>query len=501
MNFMLFFFHPINLAGTALAVILSISIIKIFAGRLAEKKRRYHPIAGTVLHQLANFPSLHHYMTDLGGKHRTYRLLSFLRSEVYTTDPINVEYILKTNFPNYARGWYHHTVLEDFLGDGIFAVDGDLWRQQRKLSCYEFSTKMLKDFSSGIFRSNAAKLAGGLFMKSMLDSVFKVVLGVELDSICGTNQESTKFSNSLDESSELTFYHYVDLFWKAKRFLNVGSEAKLRNSIKVVDQYVNKVIQSKIEEIHKLQEVSVPMKKGDVLSRFLELRKTDPKYLKDIILSFIIAGKDTTALTLSWFLYMLCKHPPIQEKIAQEVKEATKAKDASTLDELAASITEESLDKMQYLHAALTETLRLYPPVPVDGKLCLSDDTWPDGFSVRKGDLVAYQPYAMGRMAFLWGTEAEDFRPARWLDENGIFCPESPFKFTAFQAGPRVCLGKDFAYRQMKIFSAILLSSFTFKLSDENKAVNYRTMINLLINGGLHIHASHRLGYGKLLVA
>lgn len=107
------------------------------------------------------------------------------------------------------------------------------------------------------------------------------------------------------------------------------------------------------------------MKEGDVLSRFLELRKTDPKYLKDIILSFIIAGKDTTALTLSWFLYMLCKHPPIQEKIAQEVKEATKARDASTLDELAASITEESLDKMQYLHAALTETLRLYPPVPV----------------------------------------------------------------------------------------------------------------------------------------
>ena len=80
---------------------------------------------------------------------------------------------------------------------------------------------------------------------------------------------------------------------------------------------------------------------------------------------FIIAGKDTTALTLSWFLYMLYKHPPIQEKIAQEVKEATKARDASTLDDLAASITEESLDKMQYLHAALTETLRLYPPVPV----------------------------------------------------------------------------------------------------------------------------------------
>lgn len=73
--------------------------------------------------------------------------------------------------------------------------------------------------------------------------------------------------------------------------------------------------------------------------------------------------------------------------------------------------------------------------------------------------------------------------------------------FLLAQAGPRVCLGKDFAYRQMKIFAAILLSSFIFKLSDENKAVNYKTMINLHIDGGLDVHASHRLGHGKLLVA
>ena len=68
-----------------------------------------------------------------------------------------------------------------------------------------------------------------------------------------------------------------------------------------------------------------------------------------------------------------------------------------------------------------------------DAKICFSDDTLPDGFSVRKGDMVAYQPYAMGRMKFIWGDDAEDFRPERWLDENGSFKLESPFKFTAFQ--------------------------------------------------------------------
>jgi cytochrome P450 len=57
----------------------------------------------------------------------------------------------------------------------------------------------------------------------------------------------------------------------------------------------------------------------------------------------------------------------------------------------------------------------------------------PDGYSVRKGDLVSFQPYVMGRMKFLWGEDAEQFRPERWLDENGNFKKESSFKFTAFQ--------------------------------------------------------------------
>lgn len=68
-----------------------------------------------------------------------------------------------------------------------------------------------------------------------------------------------------------------------------------------------------------------------------------------------------------------------------------------------------------------------------DAKICFSDDTLPDGYSVKKGDMVSYQPYAMGRMRFIWGDDAEEYRPERWLNEDGIFQPENPFKFTAFQ--------------------------------------------------------------------
>ncbi|XP_059306293.1 cytochrome P450 704C1-like [Lycium ferocissimum] len=407
---------------------------------------------------------------------------------------------LEKNFPvshpKTFQGWHHYGILNDLLGDGIFTVDGEKWTSQRKISSYEFSTKNLRDFSSAVFRTSAVKLAQkvseavtsnqateiqDLFTKSTLETVFKILLGVDLDT---TTEEGILFSSSFDEANAVTFYRYVDVFGKVKRFLNIGSEANMKKCIKVVDEFVYKIIRNKTEQTTKLRDDSRVMKKSDILSRFLEMNETDPKYLKDIILSFIIAGKDTTASTLSWFFYMMCKYPLLQEKIAEEVKKATGINQNSSIDELAKSITDDALDKMQYFHASLTETLRLYPAIPVDGKLCLSDDTLPDGFRIMKGHAIAYQPWAMGRMKSLWGDDAEDFRPERWFDENGCFRQESPFKFTAFQAGPRICLGKEFAYRQMKIFSAVLLGTFRFKLSDEERRVKYRTMLTLHIDGG-----------------
>ncbi|KAL8554386.1 hypothetical protein ACS0TY_002536 [Phlomoides rotata] len=434
-----------------LCVVLSI-ITLLLARKLLEKRggqKKYHPIGGTVIHQLVNFDRLHDYMTDLAGKYKTYRLIGPFRSEVYTSDPANVEYMLKTNFENYAKGWYNYSILRGLLGDGIFTVDGEKWREQRKVSSHEFSTRVLRDFSSVVFRKNVVKLANivseaanstkpmdiqDLFMKASLDSIFRVAFGVELDTMCGSNEEGVKFSTAFDDASAMTLWRYVDISWKIKKALNIGSEAVLKKNVRVVDEFVYKLISSKSEKMHESQDdPSIQWKKEDILSRFLEIRETDPKYLRDIILNFIIAGKDTTAATLSWFIYALCKHPHVQEKVAEEIKYATNSKDVLNISEFSVSVSEEALEKMHYLHAALTETLRLYPAVPVDAKECLCDDTMPDGFSVKKGDMVAYQPYAMGRMRFIWGDDALEFKPERWLDENGCFQPESPFKFTAFQ--------------------------------------------------------------------
>ncbi|KAJ3682086.1 hypothetical protein LUZ60_014659 [Juncus effusus] len=493
---------------------LSIAILSLlcafFTWRFIFRKNRgnYPPMVGSIFHQLYHYKRLHDYHTDLSQKHKTFQLFAPAGPrQFYTNDPIIIEYILKTNFQNYGKGNFNYDNLIELFGDGIFAVDGEKWREQRKLASFEFSTRVLRDFSGAIFKNNAAKLAHiisknamsnqpmdiqDLFMKGAMDSIFSIAFGTELNCLDGSKQGS-EFAKTFDDSSEITMLRYVNSFWKIMRFLNIGSEAKLREKIKALDEFIYRIIKTRSDEIS--NGLSDDATREDFLSRFMRQSKKksdseDQKYLRDIILNFVIAGKDTTAGSLSWFFYMICKHPKVQEKVREEIKKVVNVREEATIEEFAQSITDEVLSNMHYLHAVLTETLRLYPVVPLNNKVCFSDDVLPNGFNIHKDDIVFYQPYAMGRMPYLWGNDAESFKPDRWLDVKGVFQPESPFKFAAFQAGPRICIGKDFAYRQMKIFSAVLLNFFQFKIEDESAVMAYRTALTLHIDKGLNLLAT-----------
>ncbi|KAH7692451.1 Abieta-7,13-dien-18-ol hydroxylase protein [Dioscorea alata] len=489
-------------------VVLPILSLLIFYLKESMNKSGGPPIAGTIFHQLIHFDTLLDFHLNMLHKHGTYRLIKPSYIELHTTDPTIVEHVLKTRFSSYSKGQYNYEIVSDLFGDGIFAVDGEKWRHQRKLASFEFSTKVLREFSSVVFRSNAVKFCKtisdaassgkliemqDLLMKSTLDSIFKVGFGVELDTLSGCNEQGTLFSRAFDDSNHIVFHRYSDLFWKVKRYLNIGIEARLKKNLKVIDGFVFQLIHEKRE----LMKSGLERDKEDILSRFILESERDPetmtdKYLRDIILNFLIAGKDTSANTLTWFFYMLCKHPLVQEKIVVEIKEAMGEEGLiGDIKSFTSSLTDQVLDKMQYLHAALTETLRLYPAVPVDAKCAEEDDVLPNGLKMKKGDGITYLIYAMARMVDLWGDDAEEFRPERWL-KNGKFQPESPFKFVTFNAGPRICLGKEFAYRQMKILAAVVLNFFKFKLGDESYVARYRTMFTLHMDKGLPLLAFRR---------
>ncbi|OEL17280.1 Cytochrome P450 704C1 [Dichanthelium oligosanthes] len=456
---------PTQPALLALFLVLLLALYLARRRRAGGKNRKYPPVAGTVLHQLFNFGRLMEYQTELTRRYRTFRMLTPFSNYIYTVEPGNIEYILKTNFANYGKGSTMHGVAEDLLGDGIFCVDGEKWRHQRKVASHEFSTRVLRDYSSAVFRDTATELAGivaaaaarrldisDLLMRSTLDSIFKVGFGVSLGVLSGSSEEGAAFARAFDDASEQVLRRFLDPFWKAKRLLNFSSEAAMKRSIHTINNFVYGVIDRKIERM----------------------------------------GKDQQEFVSS----ETCLNEAVQDRIVQEARAAsgtTVGRDDVGAQELAARLTDDAIGKMHYLQAALTETLRLYPAVPIDVKCCFSDDTLPDGHSVNEGDMVHYQPYPMGRMEFLWGADAEEFRPERWLDDGGVFVPESPFKFTAFQAGPRVCLGKEFAYRQMKILAAVLVCTFRFEMWDYADAtMGYRAMLTLKMDRPLYVRASLR---------
>ncbi|KAK9269556.1 hypothetical protein L1049_001332 [Liquidambar formosana] len=416
-----------------------------------------------------------------------------------TANPLNVEHMLKTNFENYPKGDQFITVLEDFLGRGIFNSDGELWKIQRKTASYEFNTKSLANFVMENVMvelgtrlvpvlERASKTKGVLdfqdiFERFAFDNVCKLAFNVDPSCLGGDGSVGSEFMRSFADAATLSyerFMHSFPFMWKTKRFLNFGSERRLKASISTVHEFAEKIIRSRISEKSNRND-------ADLLSRFIANDENSAEFLRDIIISFILAGRDTTSSALSWFFWLLSSRPDIEKKILKELeiirlRSGKNIGDPYSLDELR---------DMNYLHAAISETMRLYPPVPFDSKACRHDDVLPDGTLVKKGWLVIYQAYAMGRMESIWGENCREFSPGRWL-ENGKFRPESAFRFPVFHAGPRICLGKDMAYMQMKSIAASVIERFEVDVLEKEKCPEHLLSLTLRMRGGLPVRVKER---------
>ena len=95
----------------------------------------------------------------------------------------------------------------------------------------------------------------------------------------------------------------------------------------------------------------------------------------------------------------------------------------------------EDLQSMHYLHVSIYESMRLYPPILLDSKHALHNDILPNRTIMRRGTRDTYHPYAMGRTDTIWSTDYLEFKPKRWLNKDGHFILQSPFKFAVFQGG------------------------------------------------------------------
>lgn len=131
------------------------------------------------------------------------------------------------------------------------------------------------------------------------------------------------------------------------------------------------------------------------------------------------------------------------------------------------------------------EVLRLHPSVPVEMKFAIKEDKLPDGTHIHPGAACLWSPYAMGRSEALWGADAEKFKPERMLDEDGKGIEPSQYKYTTFNSGYRLCLGKGLALLEIKLALAILLPRFDFESCGHNGG--YQSTLVLPMNPGLEM--------------
>jgi cytochrome P450 len=201
--------------------------------------------------------------------------------------------------------------------------------------------------------------------------------------------------------------------------------------------------------------------------------------LRDFVLNFMIAGRDTTANLLTWMLYELICHPDAIRRIREECDEVLSDHSPIEFDHVHS--------KLKYLDAVVLESLRLHTPVPKDPKLAVSSDRLPDGTFVPAGAHVMYAPWIMGRLPSVWGDDALEWRPERFLNQP----QPNPYKFPVFQAGPRICLGRNMALLEAKTCICVLLKNLDFELAPDFK-IKYRTTVTLPSDTGLWLVATPR---------
>lgn len=463
------------------------------------------PIDITSSDILKNLHRLHHYREEQLCGHRGAPLVqtSNFEIEVVCNTPVTVKTLLKDSFeditkPGGEEDHLFHVLAEFIGGEGIFTLrhgnsipdQNAIWYDQRKISSKIFTRGNFNNLMYGTFASKANILINNLklvaeknascqengvvdiqekFFCFTFDSIQKIFFGRDVDSVAdkedpyaqafdGAHRAMMRYhlaSIPPNVAANLAPYPFGRLYAGARGWLT----NPLFNIWRVMDpdyQDFQKHVAFLDRETEKLISLtrSDPncSKRGDLLANFL---KSDPtisnKRLRDVILNFIIAGRDTTACTLTWLFFELTQNQNVQKRLHEEI-DATFQGRQPLLEDLTA-------DGLPYLNGVFMEALRLHPPVPENLKFNQQDIVFPNGTTIPKGTRLVYSPYVMGRDETVYEDPLQ-FNPDRWIP----FKQPTMFEFPVFQAGNRFCLGKDMATFETKFLVVKLLQQFSFEL-------------------------------------
>ncbi|KAJ7189979.1 cytochrome P450 monooxygenase pc-1 [Mycena pura] len=409
---------------------------------------------------------------------------------IFTTSPEHIQIILATDFSNYVKGHKFRNAMESVLGSGVFNSDGEMWSFHRSMTRPYFTRDRVQHFE--IFERNAAKVINhikhrmregyavdfqDLIGRFTMDAATEFLFGSCLNSLSAAlpypnnaaagvavqdsphAQEASGFTRAFSEAiSHIAFRERVGWIWP---LYEVFADRTAR-PMSVVMKYLDPVIHDALERNRLGKEAgTTEERENSTLLDELIKSTSDLKVLKDEMralpsspLNILLAGRDTTMGVLTIAIYFLARHPNVTARLREEILSCVGLTNAPTYDDI---------KRMKYLRAVINETMRLYPPVET-----VNATTWPSPdpgkrpIYIPAGVKVPYSVMLMQRRTDLWGPDAGEFDPDRFLDERvQKYLVSNPFQFLPFNAGPRICLGQQFAYNEMSFVLTRLLQNFS----------------------------------------
>ena len=372
-------------------------------------------------------------------------------------DPAAIRHVLVDNPDNYRRSHASMRILRPITGDGLLLSSGEAWRHQRRTIAPALAPRMLPLLSRHIAAAAedtmaqlAATVGQPVDLLATMQTLALEIAGQSMFSL-GAGQYAAAMRPMLTEYglsfARPTFFDMV----LPPTVLTLRDRQRRR-----FQQRWMALIDGILRERLRLPDTDAPRDLFDLL-RAARDPETGTAFsmeeLRDQVATMILAGHETTAVTLFWSLLLLAEAPWAQERVADE---------AARVD-LSPEQAGAALDRLDYTRAVVSETLRLYPPAFLLVRQAIEADRVGD-LAIPRGAVVMLAPWVLHHHRKLW-RDPDTFDPGRFLPDAS---PPARFAYLPFGAGPRICVGAQFAMAEAVLVLAKLVQSFRIqRASDE----------------------------------
>lgn len=362
--------------------------------------------------------------------------------------PDHVEQVLQKRATNYDKNTRSSTAIRAVTGESLLTCNGEAWKRQRRMDQPAFHHRQIIGFAEQMTTATEAAIrswqgSSMLDISSEMARLTYSIVGQTLFSF-NTGEDAAAVEKAMRVILPHVFGRLGNLVnWPD--WLPTPANRRFRHSLAEVDKVVYRII----ARHRRAQKAGDP--DLDLLSMLMRIRDhetgagLDDSQLRNETITFLLAGHETTANALTWTFYLISRHPEVERRLLDEITRVLGGRKP----------TLEDLPKLTYTKSVIQESMRLYPPIWIIERRVIEEDVI-GGYSLPAGSAVVISPYALHRHPAFW-ERPEVFDPSRF---------DSPptAAYIPFGAGPRSCIGSEFAMLEAQLITAMVMQSFHFDL-------------------------------------